>query len=429
MKPLLSLVLAAGAGACAASPALNAARRGDNAALHDALATRQRVGDLSTGEAVALARAVADRDLRGAVGGDAVDRVRDVRPCAHELDDSLARRMLLHDAAGAAAALARIDGGGFDLGDARRFVNDADGGWRAVGARALVRPEDRDALLRALLDPVPLVRREAARAARDAKDPADLAALAEAARVDPEPIVRTEAVRAIAALPAAPGGRVADTLRDLWTSGDDGLREDIALAWSTPAVWSAGGREALRVVVASGHGPGVVEGAAAILGRRDRDTEIEEVAVAVLSRAIEIGPERIRAQALAQAPVGTKGLLVAARKADADDDLDVRVAALAWLARARADDKAIEKLEGLAQPGSAVADHARFALANLRDRRVQSWIEQDLGAPRPEERLGAATSLAALGVASRAAPLLADPEPTVRSRAACTMIMAARVAR
>jgi hypothetical protein len=87
---------------------------------------------------------------------------------------------------------------------------------------------------------------------------------------------------------------------------------------------------------------------------------------------------------------------------------------------------AVAKLEALAQPGSPVASLARFALASDGDRRVQAWLEQDLAAALPEDRLSAATALAALRVEGRAAPLLADAEPRVRLRAACTILVAGR---
>ncbi|MGH7272478.1 MAG: hypothetical protein ACREJ3_18780 [Polyangiaceae bacterium] len=222
----------------------------------------------------------ARRDILSASPSVAVALVREVLPCAHELDDVLADRMQIHDAAGASAALARIDASGMSPEDARRFLGDADDDWRAVGARGLVRPEDREARLRALIDPAPRVRREAARAARDAADPYDLGPLSEAARLDPAPIVRTEAVRSLAALPATPDGTVANALRDLFTGGDDGLREDIALAWSSPRVWSAGGKEALRVLVASGQGPAALEAAAAVLTHPDAGRELRATALA-----------------------------------------------------------------------------------------------------------------------------------------------------
>jgi hypothetical protein len=130
------------------------------------------------------------------------------------------------------------------------------------------------------------------------------------------------------------------------------------------------------------------------------------------------------------APLDRPGLRDAVQRVADDDDLAVRVGALGRLLRDSGDgarDRATRALEGLAQPGSSVAPAARFALASSGDRRVQSWIESDLSAAAPADRLGAASALASLGVPARAAPLLADGDPAVRTRAACTILMAARV--
>jgi HEAT repeat protein len=418
----LSLPLAA---SCAASPALRAVERGDRDALRDEIARRERAGDLSTGEAACLAHAVADRDLRGAAAG-ASDVVRDLGPCARELDGALAARMQMADAAGAEAALALVDVGAVDARDlGARALATPESPWRAVAARGLVRPEDHDARLRALGDPDPKVRRQAARAARAASDPADLGALLEAARVDPEPIVRTEAVRSVATLPPGDDDRVASALADLWTSGDEGLQEDIAIAWARPALWSAGGRERLRDAVAAQHGPGAVEAAASILRTHASDHDAAPLAVALLLRSIDGGGRAVRLQAIAEAPVERPEFSAAIRRASKDDDREVRVAALARLAHD--DSQAASALEELAQPGSPVSARARFALAVAGDRRIQAWLEQDLGAEAPDERLAAAVALAALGVPSRAAPLLADASSAVRDRAACAIVMASRI--
>jgi hypothetical protein len=426
------VVLGACVVACSSSPAMRAAERGDRAVLRQAIAARAAHGSLTNGEAASLARAVAAHDLETASRDDAIARVRDVLPCARELDGALSSRMTTHDAAGAAAALARLDARRWDFDDARRYADDADPAWRAVGARALVRAVDRRARLAALTDGDPRVRREAARAARDARDVADEQALSEAARLDPEPIVRTEAVRALAALS---GARITDALRDLWTGGDEGLREDIATAWSSPSLWDAGGREALRVLVASGHGPGAIEGAAAVLRHADAGPDLASLAIGRLVESIRAGARVTRLQAIAQAPLDRPELLplLEAVRASAkdDDDEQVRIGALTRLAGrsgpGAADARAaVESLEALAQPGSAVGAQARLALGSDGDRRVQAWLEQDLASSDAFDRLAAATALADLGVAARAAPLLGDDDPSVRDGAACTLLMSDR---
>jgi HEAT repeat protein len=137
------------------------------------------------------------------------------------------------------------------------------------------------------------------------------------------------------------------------------------------------------------------------------------------------GSTAVRSQAIAQSPADAKDLRpMLARLADSDD-VEVRIGALARLAELK-DALAIRKLEALAQPGSPARVRARLALGSAGDRRAQAWIEQDLVASDPAERLAAASALAALGVAARAAPLLADGDARVRMRAACILMIAAR---
>lgn len=424
MRAVASLVCAASAG-CAASPAISAAQRGDRDALRAAVDRRERAGNLSTGEAACLAKTVADRDLRAPSLEEALARVRNLGVCAHELDASLEARMRTHDAAGAAAALARIEAHGWGLDDARAFLGNPDPAWRAVGARGLVRAEDRAARTRAFLDADPAIRRQAVRAAADATDVDNLRALLDVARVDPAPLVRTEAVRAIAALPPAPGDTVALALRDLWTAGDAPLRADVAVAWAAPTIWDAGGRDALREVVASYGGAPAIEAAAAVLRRRGADPEMTQLALGHLARAVTTGSRAERLQAIAEAPFDRPALEGVLADAAHDDDLEVRASALARLAQ-RGDASARRDLEALAQPASPVAERAQMALAQAGDRRVQSWLEEGLSAREPANRVEAAIALAALGVPARAAPLLADPDGAVRARVACTLIEADR---
>jgi hypothetical protein len=425
---VVALVLLGSVAACESSPAVRAAQRGDAVALRSAIAARETAGNLSAREAAALAEVVAGRELQAAPPPEAVDRVHDVRACAHELDDALARRTRTHDAAGAAAMLARVDQGALEAGDLRAFVADRDANWRAVGARGLVRPDDRAARLQGFVDADPEVRRQTVRAAREASDPRDLDALFEVARVDPEPIVRTEAVRAIARIPAADGNAVSNELRDLWTVGDDGIREDIVRAWSGPSLWGTGGRDALGLVVGSDHGPGAIQAAAAVLRHRGADAEATEAAAGLIAESIRAGTRTTRLQAIAQAPLYRRELVAALRAAADDDDLPIRIAALGRLVEGD-DLEARSRLETMAAGRSTATKRSRLALAMAGDRRVQGWIEQGLSAREGDDRLDAAIALAALGVPARAAPLLADASARVRVRAACTILVAARVDR
>lgn len=418
-------MLVAGAGGCASSPALRAAEGGDFATLQREVAAKEKLGRLSNGEAADLARAVAEWEITKAPAGEQLSRVREARACARELDGALARRMRTRDAAGAEAALARAESRELSAADARVHAADADDGWRAVGARGLVREEDDAARRKAYLDPAPAVRRAAMHAALEAKDPRDVDPLAEAARVDPEPIVRTDAVRTLAAIGGAAAGA---KLRDLWTSADEPLREDIASAWASPAMWSAGGRDELRILLAQGRGPGAIEAAGAVLRGNDRDAELDALATALLGRTIARGSHRDRLHAIVAAPRAYGPLLDAVREAAKDPDFMLAVAALARLVDSPSDrDASIRALEAVAadRDRAAASARAKLALATAGDLRVQAWIEADLAAADPAARLGAATALGALGRGGRAAPLLADPDPSVRTRAACTILRAA----
>jgi hypothetical protein len=413
---------------CSRSPEIRAAYAGDAAALRRMIETKEKSGTFTNRAAAELAQIVADRDVRMASGDSGAALVNDVSRCARELDAALKARMSVHDAAGAAAALARVESGAESADVARAFFADERAGWRAVGARGLVRPQDRLARERALLDPQPDVRRQAVRAAREARDLLDFAALREAARADPEPSVQADAVRALGALPSRPGSReVADALRDLWVSGQEPLREDIALAWSSPAEWAAGGKEALRYVINTARGSSASQAASAVLRHGDAGPEPTNEAVARLAEEIAQGAQAERLHALYVTPMDHSVLLAAVTAAAKDEDPAVRVTALARLSdlAGSARSRAVTELEELAQPGARTASKARLALAAAGDRRVQWWLEQSLQATAAEERLEAALALARLGMAARAAPLLADPEPRVRAHAACD-IMATR---
>jgi len=433
--------------AACASSAQRAAERGDTAKLREAIAEKHKQGKLSNDEARDLARAVAEREITTAKDeATALARLRETRACAVELDDAFEERMKRRDGAGAEAALTLFEAGKLSSGDARAHLKDADDRWRAVGTRTLKKDDDRQARQAAILDPSPRVRRGALRASAEAKDASDIDLLFETARVDPDLLLRNEAVRAISAILRGLDEKVARPraeahairLRDLWTSGDDALKEDIAVAWALAPVFEAGGREALRVAVASGKGPGAIAAAGVVARNHKKDAELAASAEGLLARTITEGSRRDRLHALATAPKANGPILDAVRKAAQDDDLDVKVPALAVLLDVKPDrDAARKELVAIAGYGvrsgggedPRMVDHAsraRHALAAAGDLRVQAWIEGDLAAADAYRKTAAASALAALGRSARAAPLLVDPDPSVRTRAACTILVAAR---
>jgi hypothetical protein len=440
----LTIVLASLAAVSCANPAYRAAERGDSARLRGEIASRHERGKLSNGEVACLARAVATRELETASGEAAsLSRVRESRACAEELDSALEERMKRHDGAGAEAALGRLEAGRLSEGSARGFLADPDDRWRAVGARTLHREEDRARRQAAVLDPSPRVRRSAIRAAGQARDVADLDVLFETARVDPELLLRNEALRAMSQILRADAAKPraaehVDRLRDLWTSGDDAIKEDVAVAWALAPVFESGGREALRVEIGRGKGPGAIAAAGVVLRAASSDADLTASASALLARVVEGGSRRDRLHAIALArPTGLE--LEALRKASADEDREVAVPALARLLESKPDhDGAQRQLVQIAGQGVkggpttddarllASAAHARAVLAQAGDLRIQAWIEQDLASSDPQRRLGAASALAALGRPARAVMLLADPDASVRTRAACTMLVASR---
>ena len=112
-------------------------------ALRAAIASQHAQGKLSDGEAADIAEAVLARALSEAKGDAALDRVRDARPCALAMAAALQDRARTHDDAGAEAALALLEVSEFSASDARKYVQDTNDAWRALGARGLVREDDR----------------------------------------------------------------------------------------------------------------------------------------------------------------------------------------------------------------------------------------------------------------------------------------------
>jgi len=437
----LALSVALGTG-CAPTAMMHAAKDGDRAALGRAIAAAETGGHLGIGTAAGLARAVVARELSAREEpAYTLERLHDVRACALDVNDVLAELTRRDDAVGGEAALERVETGALGDGAARDHAASSDDRWRAVGVWGMTRARDREARLQGLRDGSPLVRRSALHAILASDDPADVDAVLEAAQKDPVPLLRSTAVRALARMGTLPDG-IANRLRDLWTSADEPLRGDLAYALAAPNVLQRGGQEALTHLLATTKGNEAVSVAAAALSARADDPAFRASAVARLASEITDGGHRARIHAIAVAPLPARGhdaetktLLEAVRAASRAEDLDVRIGALGRLADTRRgvpwSDRAaaIASLEELAAPSESTSlrgSRARLLLAEAGDRRVQAWLAADLRAKDADARLSAAEALAALERASRAAPLLADDDPSVRTRAACTILLASR---
>jgi hypothetical protein len=443
----LHLLLVSSLAACHGSAARTAAEKGDLPAVRVQIAAGEQAASLHMPEVAALARATAEHEVAVATGDAAVARVEEVRACAPELEAVLEERRTKGDAAGAAAAMALLEAGLLGEGAARSYVGSADACFRAVGVRGLTRGRDEDARRKALVDPSPAVRRAALRAMGERPAALDLPAVFDVAREDPVPLVRTDAVRLMGLLANADdetgalGSNIARLLSDLYPTADDPLREDIGAAWAAPEVFAHGGREPLRLLLLSEQGGGALTAAAAVLREpRVVDPEVETAARATLFRAIESGARRHRLHAIAIVPLdrssrekGGSSLVDALDKAATDDDLEVRVAALGRLASAAAPaagrPDAVQRLEAIAarsEPPDLVS-RARLCLAHAAVMQVQAWLEKDLTASDAWVRLSAVGGLVALGRATRAAPVLVDADVSVRTRGACSLLLAARL--
>lgn len=417
---------------------LHAAESGDSATLQRELAGPHKAGRVSDGEARKIALKVARRELSLAKGDVAIARIKDLRSCARDVDGELHDLEDKRDRAGALAALVRYEMGTLSRGSARDYLDDKDGDYRGVGAHTLSRGDDGQRRRQAMVDPNPIVRKGAMRAAEEARDPEDFDVLFESARVDPDPFVRTSALRAFSWLTgsrgpkgtATPvGEKVALKLRDLWVVGDDALREDIAVTYAISPVFESGGRDALRLLLAKERGPGQLAGAGALVRRgKARTGDLYDAALGVLGRSLDNAPRRDRLHAIGLVPLVPE-LLPALQKVANDADPEARVAARTRLLE-HAPSAAAAKADLLAftaqKADRALALRARYALASAGEVQIQAWIEADLGAPDAATKLAAATDLAALGRPARAVMLLGDPDAHVRTRAACIILTATR---
>ncbi|MES1174442.1 MAG: HEAT repeat domain-containing protein [Myxococcales bacterium] len=416
----LSLLLLA---SCAPKPPVRTALQGNLADLKRDILTAQQSGKFDNDQAVKLAQAIGERELTSAEGTNGALRVRGLRSCERPLRDAMEQRAKSEDDVAAELTLILLEAHAADrTALLNRNARAPSGAWRAVAARAAVRPVDTDLRKAYYVDPDERVRRAALTTAREVRDPSELEPLLEAARVDPDAQSQSLATRAAGAIG---GERAVLALKDLWVRADDTRRIAIVDAWTERASYTAGGARELAQAAASGGGLAAVSASYAL----SRSGGVEAASAnARLQRYISDGSDDEKRLALNVAPL-TPEIEAAIVKAAKDASPELRVVALSRLSTI--DERRPDAIRALrdvanAKPSSEAEAHARDAavtvLANAGDTSVSASLIKGLKSTDPAERWRAAHSLASLGDYSNAASALADDDANLRSDLACSIL-------
>jgi hypothetical protein len=417
---VLALAALAIVAACSSPPA-RTALQGDLPALKAAIAQAEQRDKLGASGVRELAGAVLKRELSSlaisnANPGAPPDAFPDVSACTPEI------RSVLEDVASgtteysAPAAMALLDAG-YAVPHAGPTAEAVEA-RKAVGVRAGGR---RRALL---LHGDAAVRRGALGAALEGAadaEPADVAALAEAGRLDPDAEARRLAIRALGRIGNAAS---VTALGDVYAGAAPEERREIVLAWSTPASFVAGGGEQLEAL-AQDDGDNPVLAAIALVGH----AETAALGAATLLRAIEGERSEQRLDAIAAAPWSDTKLREAIGAARKHADPATRVLALwRFIESGAADASVAQELAQLATDTiTPVGAVARAALARAGKADVKPGLRADLAARGADRRTLAALALLELKDWSGAARALGDDSPNVRRTVACR-VLAERVA-
>ncbi len=310
MSRRLVVFLAAVAVGCGTASVVQTALHGDLASLKREIRQDQQHGALDRGRVSDLASAVAGRELRSATGQAAIHRVRQLRACSGSLTAVLEDRAARPDDVGGEAALVLLEHHDLDAADAlARYAESSSGAWRAVAARAATGGRDGELRRHFMADPDQRVRRAALSAAADARDPYDLDALLDTARLDPDPLARSMATRAVGAIG---GERAVLALEDHWDRADDLTRLAIVDAWAMPAALKSGGARELVSLVERETSLAALAAADALIRL---GVEGDGQGRAALARAITDGTEDERRTAMQTAPIDDPDVRTALDKA------------------------------------------------------------------------------------------------------------------
>ncbi|EYF05813.1 hypothetical protein [Chondromyces apiculatus] len=427
-----SLLLASGAG-CAASASVHAARDNQLAQLQKHLADDVRRGDFDEGDARDVAEALLEGALARATPPAGVDLIRQVRPCARSLRDALLDRAERDDLLAPHAAMILIDNDLASLDDLREHATRKDArrppevadAFRAVHARTLMHEGDGAQRRAFFLDGDEQVRIAAVRAAILTADPRDNLPLLDVARLDPNPAARVLAIRAVSRTGKEPAVRA---LRDLWERADASTREAIASAWASPVMFRAGGRDRLLWAMSTQPGTPALEAAAALADPTARNDKDAAAALAHLVRAIGAGLPSERIHAMRLAPLASSDVRAALARARTDKDEVIAVAAQIRSLDLQPPDasraQVLAQLTKVAATSTPLATQARAGLARAKVRAITPLLTRDVPSRDALLRERAGLALVTLGDWPHAAPLLADPDPRVRTVIACAVLSA-----
>jgi hypothetical protein len=398
------------------------ALQGDLASLKRDISSAQQEKRLTPSLAVQLAEAVGEREVSSAEGNFGAQRVRSLRGCARPLLGVMEKRANGEDDVAAELSLILLEHHALDrVTVINRYAGSPSAGFRAVAARAAIRPLDTDLRKRFFADPDERVRRAAFAAAYDARDAGELEPVLEAARFDPDAQSQSLAARAAGSIG---GERAVLALKDLWAQGDDALRIAIVDAWTEHASLVSGGARELAVVADTG-GVAAVSAAYALVRAGGAESG---PAGAHLRQAILEGTDDEKRLALNVAPLDTANeaaIALASQKASAE----LRVVAFARLATLPARrNQAIVLLRKLANaPASSEAelrtrDAAVSALAQAGDDSVAGTLVKNLSSADLQTRWHAARALTSLGDYGAAATALGDEDASLRADVACAIL-------
>jgi len=410
-------------GACATTPPVRTALEGNLAQLKHDIAEAQRKRQLDRATVVKLARAVAERELMSASGADGAARVRTLRPCARTLEGTIERRADSGDDVAAELTLMLVEMHAADREAlAKRFAQSSSGAFRAVAARALLKPGQTEQRRRFFDDPDERVRRAAFTAAREVHEPGELTALLEAARLDPDPASKSLAASAAGSIG---GQRAVLALKDIWAQADDSERIGIVDAWAERNSFVAGGERELAQAAESSGGLAPVSASLALA--RTFGSEAAP-ANARLRRYIAEGSDDEKRLAISSAPLDEENAR-AIEEASQKASPELRAVALARLSlAAKYRSQAILGLRALANQKitSDAERHARDAavraLARAGDPSVRATLVKDLNDPDPWTRKRAAEGLTDLDDYGDAATALGDDDASLRTDVACTIL-------